>query len=237
MALRKGRAAPKNGAAAAADPATASRFGQLRAVYSITRQRDPRLPLWLAGSALVPIVIGVVLGLVIGPIWLWIPVFVLLGLVVSANIFSRRVQRSAFAELEGKPGAAAGIVERMRGDWRVTPAVQVNRQQDVVHRVVGRPGVVLIAEGRGRGPRELLGNEVRRVRRVASDYPIHDIVVGNGDGEIPLDKLQMTVMKLPRVIKGGQVDALDKRLRAIGTANLPIPKGPVPTRVPRGKMR
>ena len=74
--------------------------------------------------------------------------------------------------------------------------------QDVVHRVVGRPGIVIIAEGRGRGPRDLLANEVRRVRRVAGDYPVHDIVVGNGDGEVALDKLQMTLMKLPRVHQG-----------------------------------
>jgi hypothetical protein len=236
MPLRKS-AADRKPAATPADPASASRFGQIKAVYSITRQRDPRLPLWLAGSALIPIAVGVVLGLVLGPIWLWIPIFVLLGFVVAANVFSRRVQRTAFAELEGKPGAAAGVIERMRGDWRVTPAVQVNRQQDVVHRVVGRPGVVIIAEGRGRGPRDLLANEVRRVRRVAGDYPVHDIVVGNGEGEIALDKLQMTLMKLPRVIKGGEIDNLERRLRAVGAANLPIPKGPVPTRVPRGKMR
>jgi hypothetical protein len=47
----------------------------------------------------------------------------------------------------------------------------------------------------------------------------------------------MTMMKLPRVIKGGEIDTLERRLRAVGTANLPIPKGPMPTRVPRGKMR
>jgi hypothetical protein len=236
MPLRKS-AADRKPAKTPADPASGSRLGQIKAVYSITRQRDPRLPLWLAGSVLLPTAVGVVLGLVIGPIWLWIPVFVMLGFVVAANVFSRRVQRTAFAELEGKPGAAAGVIERMRGDWRVTPAVQVNRQQDVVHRVVGRPGVVIIAEGRGRGARDLLANEVRRVRRVAGDYPVHDIVVGNGEGEIALDKLQMTLMKLPRVIKGGEIDNLERRLRAVGAANLPIPKGPVPTRVPRGKLR
>lgn len=236
MPLRK-PAADRKPASTPGDPTTGSRLGQLRAVYSITRQRDPRLPLWLAGSALIPIAIGVVIGLLFGPLWLWLPIFVLLGFVVAANVFSRRVQRSAFAELEGKPGAAAGVIERMRGDWRVTPAVQVNRQQDVVHRVVGRPGIVIIAEGRGRGPRDLLANEVRRVSRVAGDYPIKDLVIGNGDGEVPLDKLQMTMMKLPRVIKGGEIDTLERRLRAVGTANLPIPKGPMPTRVPRGKLR
>src|SRR3954470_6411105 len=178
MPLRKS-AADRKPALTPAAPASAGCLGQLKAVYSITRQRDPRLPLWLAGSALIPIAIGVVLGLLVGPVWLGAPILVLLGFVIAPNVFSRRVKRTAFAELEGKPGAAAGVIERMRGDWRVTPAVQGNREQDVVHRVVGRPGIVIIAEGHGRGPRDLLANEVRRVRRVAGDYPVRDIVVGN----------------------------------------------------------
>jgi hypothetical protein len=123
----------------------------------------------------------------------------------------------------------------MRGDWRVTPAVQVNRNQDVVHRVVGRPGVVLIAEGRGRGPRELLANEVRRVRRVVGDTPVHDIVIGGGEGEVSLQKLQVTLVRMgPRVLKGRDIDAVERRLRAVGGPTLPVPKGPLPRNVPRG---
>jgi hypothetical protein len=230
------RSTPSRGQAAPSDIPT-GRFAQLKAVYSVSRKRDSRLTLWMIVSFLAPLAVGLVLAFVIGPLWLWIPIAILFALVVTANVFSRRVQKSAFSEMAGQPGAAAGVVERMRGDWRITPAVQVNRQQDVVHRVVGRPGIVLIAEGRGRGPRELLGNEVRRVRRVAGDSPLTDIVIGDGDGEVPLDKLQMKMMRLPRVIKGGEIDALDKRMRALGAAALPIPKGPMPTRMPRGKIR
>jgi Domain of unknown function (DUF4191) len=214
---------------------TPGRLAQIRTVYRITRQRDPNIRWFTLGGAVVPILIGVLLGLIVGPLWLWLPIGVLTGLVVGMNIFSRRVQRSAYAEMEGQPGAAAGIVERMRGEWRLTPAVGVNRHQDVVHRVVGRPGVIIIAEGRGRGPRDLLGAEIRRVRKVAGETPVHDIVIGNGEGEVPLAKLQGTLMRLgPRTLRKADVIALDRRLKAVTAPNLPIPKGPMPRNIPRG---
>ncbi|SNQ48917.1 conserved hypothetical protein [Frankia canadensis] len=247
MALRKqprdaAPAAAKNGASsngrggAAAQEGTGfrARLAQLWLVFKITRQRDPQV-LWITLAGLgVPLVLGVVLGLFVGPLYLWIPIGVLLGAVIALNLFSRRVQRTAFAEMEGKPGAAAGVVERMRGDWRITPAVGINRHQDVVHRVVSRAGVVIIAEGRGRGPRELLAAEKRRIRRVVGDTPVTDIVIGTGEGETPLPKLQSTLMRMRRVLPRGEVDALDRRLRAIGGAALPIPKGPIPRNIPRG---
>ena len=140
--------------------------------------------------------------------------------------------------MEGQPGAGISVVQRMRGDWRVTTPVQVNRQPRPVSRVVSRAGVILIAEGRGRGARDLLGAEVRRVRRSPATRPIIDIIVGNGEGEVPLDKLQNTLMRKRRVLRRNEVDDLYRRLAAIGAMSLPIPKGPVPTRIPRGgKMR
>jgi hypothetical protein len=226
---------PADGAAGKASSDTPGRLAQIRTVYKITRQRDPNIR-WLSlAGLLVPILIGVLLAVLVGPLWLWLPIGVLLGIVVAMNVFSRRVQRGAYAEMEGQPGAAAGIVERMRGEWRLTPAVGINRQQDVVHRVVGRPGVIIIAEGRGRGARELLGAEVRRVRKVAGDTPIHDIIIGNGEGEIPLPKLQAHLMRLgPRTLRKPDVIALDRRLKAVSAPNLPIPKGPLPRNIPRG---
>ncbi|WP_076821728.1 DUF4191 domain-containing protein [Pseudofrankia asymbiotica] len=213
-----------------------SRLAQIRLVFKVTRQRDPNVVWIMLLGFLVPLAVLLVLGLLVGPIWLWTPLGVLLGLLVAVNLFSRRVQRSAYAEMEGKPGAAAGIVERMRGDWRLTPAVQVNRNQDVVHRVVSRAGIVIIAEGRGRGARDLLATEVRRIRRVAGDVPISDIIIGNGEGEVPLAKLQPTLMRMRRTLPRRQIDQLDRRLKAVaGTGpSLPIPKGPVPRNIPRG---
>jgi hypothetical protein len=211
---------------------------QLYQVFQLTRQRDPKMLPWLLLSLFGPLVVGIVLGIVLGHLVLFILLGLLVGLFVALNTFSRRVQRTAYAEIEGKPGAAAGVVERMRGDWRLTAPVQVDRNQNLVSRVVCRAGVVLIAEGRGRGPRDLLGAEVRRVKRVIGDAPLHDIIVGNGPGEVPLPKLQNTLMRKPRALKKDQVNALDRRLKALGGVAMPLPKGPIPRNVPRsGKMR
>jgi F0F1-type ATP synthase assembly protein I len=236
----RGRTRPGATGRAKNDTAEAKpkRLKQMWAVFNLTRQRDPKIvPLMLA-ALLGPLVVGIVIGLLLGGIVLWTLIGLLIGLFLALNTFSRRVQKTAYAEIEGKPGAAAGVVERMRGDWRLTAPVQVNRNQDLVSRVVSRAGVILIAEGRGRGPRDLLGAEVRRVKKVIGDAPLHDIVVGNGPGEVPLPKLQSTLMRKPRVLKKDQVNALDRKLKAIGGVAMPVPKGPVPRNIPRGgRMR
>ena len=52
---------------------------------------------------------------------------------------------------------------------------------------------------------------------------------------MPLRKLQSSVMKLPRFLKPAVVNALRKRLDALTTTPLPIPKGPLPkgARIPK----
>jgi hypothetical protein len=214
------------------------RIKQIRLVFSMTRKRDSKLIWWVLLSLLAPIAVGVGLGFLLKPLWLWIVIGVLFGGLLALNVFGRRAQRSAMAEMEGQPGAGASVIQRMRGDFRITTPVQINKNQDLVSRVVSRAGVILVAEGRGRGPRELLGAEVRRVKKVIGDAPLHDIIVGNGEGEIPLAKLQSTIMRKRRSLRRNEVDDLYRRLAALGAMNLPIPKGPMPTRVPRGgKMR
>ncbi len=211
-----------------------SRLKQMRTVFTLTRERDPKLVLWTGIGLLVPSAIGVALGFVLKALWLWIPAGVIFGILIALNVFGRRAQRSAFTEMEGQPGAGVSVVQRMRGDWRVTTPVAVNRNQDLVSRVVSRAGVIVIAEGRGRGARDLLAAEMRRVRKVAGDVPVIDIIVGNGEGEVPLAKLQNTLMRKRRVLRRGEMDELYRRLAAMGQMNMPIPKGPIPTRVPRG---
>ena len=55
---------------------------------------------------------------------------------------------------------------------------------DVVHRAVGRPGVVLVGEGSPTRLPSLLAAEKKRVARVAFDVPIHDFQVGDGQGQV-----------------------------------------------------
>jgi hypothetical protein len=120
--------------------------------------------------------------------------------------------------------------------------VAISKNQDVVHRAVGRPGIVLIGEGPRVG--QLLDAEKKRMNRFVSDVPVTDLVVGNGEGEIPLPKLVRFLQKMPKTIPGSAVVEVNDRLRAVGDlmANVPVPKGPMPKnmRTPRGgnpKMR
>ena len=142
-------------------------------------------------------------------------------------LFGRFAQTAQYSTIEGQPGAAAAVLQSMRGNWTVTPAIAANRNMDVVHRAVGRPGVVLVGEGSPTRLPSLLAAEKKRVARVAFDVPIHDYQVGDGQGQIPLRKLQRKIMKLPRDLKGTEVADLNFRLKAL-PQTLQAPKGPMP---------
>lgn len=217
-------------------PKPAGKLKQIGQMVTMTRQADPKYLPILVGAVVGGLVVGYLLGsLLMGPILGGILAF-LTGLIAFTVVTGRRGQKAAFSKIEGQPGAAFAILQSMRGDWRVTPAVAVNKNMDLVHRVVGRPGVILVLEGRSR---DLLSNELRKVRRVIGpDAPLHDVVIGEGEGQIPIRRLTQHVMKLPRQMKPKEVNAVESRLKALGGTAMPLPKGPIPTRMPRsGKIR
>ena len=145
--------------------------------------------------------------------------------------FGRFAQSAQYSTIAGQPGAAAAILQSMRGNWTVTPAIAANQNMDVVHRTVGRPGVVLVGEGSPTRLPSLLAAEKKRVSRVALDVPIYDLQVGDEEGQIPIRKLQRHIMKLPRNLKGPAVADLNYRLKAL-PQSLQMPKGPMPTQGP-----
>ena len=209
------------------DPATAGRIKQIRMVAGIIRKSDPRaLPL-VALAGIGVIAVFVIVGLVTGLVGLLTPLGVAFGLMVSMIIFGRYAQSAQYKAVEGQPGAAAAIMQSMRGNWTVTPAVSANRSMDVVHRAVGRPGVVLVGEGSPNRLASLLAAEKKRVSRVAFDVPIYDLQVGDEEGQIPIRKLQRKLMRLPRNLKGPAVADLNFRLKAL-PQSLQAPKGPMP---------
>ena len=118
----------------------------------------------------------------------------------------------------------------------MTPAVAVSRQQDVVHRAVGRPGVVLVAEGSPQRLPALLAQERRKLARLVPDIPVTELQAGSAEGQVPLRKLNAKVTRLSRSITATQVAEVNRRLKAAGGMNIPIPKGPMPRggRMPRG---
>lgn len=202
----------------------------LRQAFTLTRQNDSRLiPYLIISGVLTAAIVYVVVMLFAGP-FIPIPLAILAAIVVMLFVFSRRAQTSMFAQAEGTPGAAAWVLQNnLRGDWRTTPSVAGNAQLDAVHRLVGRPGVVLVGEGAPHRVRSLLAQEKRKVARVAGDTPIYDVVVGTHEGEVALRKLNSYLFKLPRNLNRGQVAALDKRLQALGGGKPPLPQGPMPT--------
>ena len=212
------------------------RLNQIRLAFVFTAKRDRWFVPLAIIAALVPLVLTIV-WLVLGGDWLWVPAGVLLSLLAVMIVLNLRANAAMLNEAEGQPGAAAVILQTMRGDWRVTPAVQVTTQQDFVHRVLGRPGVVLIAEGSANRIRSLLGQEKKRLARVVGEVPIYDFTVGDGEGQVSIRKLRTTLMKLPRNITSKQLNALDKRLTAL-SARPQMPKGPIPKNLrPKGMNR
>jgi hypothetical protein len=220
-------------------PSRRQRFAQLRDAYKATAARDPKLPLFMVGAFVGIIALFVLVGLVVGyliPLTILGVIFATFGLL---GVLYRRATKAGLAEIEGQSGAAAAVLQSMRGDWQITPAVAYNVSQDMVHRVVGKPGIILVAEGAASRTKALLIQEKKRVSRVAAEVPVYEITVGDEDGQVPLRKLQNHILRLPRNLDGTAMSAVKQRLRALGPGQPPIPKGPMPKggRVPRGKMR
>ncbi|MEZ0075786.1 DUF4191 domain-containing protein [Planotetraspora sp. GP83] len=218
----------------AKDPATPGRLKQIRMVAQIIKQADPKGMPIVYGSALGTLAVFVVVGVFFG--WTWIVFGVFAALLVGMLVFSRLAQRAQYSMLHGQPGATYAILQGLRGTWHVEEKpVAVNRDQDLVFRIVGYPGVILISEGPSSRVQRMLVAEKKRVQRVAVDVPVYDIQCGDGEGQIPLAKLQRHLMKLPRNLKKPAVSEVNNRMRAL-TPAVPLPKGPLPrgVRMPRG---
>jgi Domain of unknown function (DUF4191) len=232
---RKSGSADPAALEAAADMANAGRLKQIRMVAGIVRRNNPRAMPIIFGSALGIIAVLVVVGLLTGLAPILIPLGVLIGLGVGMILFGRYAQAAQYAAIEGQPGAAAAVLENMRGNWSVTPAIAANRNMDVVHRAVGRPGVVLVGEGSPNRLASLLAAEKKRVARVAYEVPIFEFQVGTEEGQVPLGKLQRKIMRLPRNLKPAAVSDLNHRLKAL-QPSLQAPKGPIPRNIRQPKM-
>jgi Domain of unknown function (DUF4191) len=154
------------------------------------------------------------------------------GLAAWLVVFGRRAEKAAYAQVEGRPGAAGAALGILRRGWQVQPAVAVTKNQDLVHRVVGRPGVILVGEGNPSRVRNLLAVEKKRHARVVGEVaPIYDIVVGDDEDSVPVRRLAKHVQKLPRAIAPADVTDLLQRMKALDATRpvAPIPKGPMPT--------
>jgi hypothetical protein len=230
--------AAKAEAKAARKAASKERRSQLWQAFQIQRKEDKRLLPYMIGAFVLIVAAAVALGLFAGGFtaYMMIPLGVVLGALVAFIIFGRRAQKSVYRKAEGQTGAAAWALDNLRGKWRVTPGVAATGHFDAVHRVIGRPGVIFVGEGSATRVKPLLAQEKKRTARLVGDVPIYNIVIGNGEDEVPLAKLERHLNKLPANITVKQMDSLESRLAALGTKVGPaaMPKGPLPA---QAKMR
>ena len=212
------------------DKVKKQRFQTFRDAYKVTKSVKP----WIGGALfaifILVLIIGTSLGFIFGrPVY---GGFVTLPLAALATMFffTRIAGSAAYTNIEGQLGAGASVLMAIRKGWTTTPAIAVNKQQDMVHRSVGRAGIVLTGEG-GFAVRQMMQDEKRRSERYAPGVPIYEVYVGDGEGQVSIRKLQKHLAKLPKKLTATQMREVRARLKAVGGMSLPIPKGPMPKNV------
>ena len=222
--------APAKGAA----PEKQSQLSVLKDAFKLVKNDSPLAIIWCLLVFVLIVVFGVIIGNNLGhPIYagfLSTP----LGFLAAFFLFTRFANTAAFSSIEGQIGAGASVLMSIRRGFVTTPAVNVNRDQDMVHRVSGKAGIILVGEG-GFAVRALMQDEKRKMERFLSGVPITEVYVGDGQNQVSIRKLQKHLKKLPKKLNTSQLREVRARLRSVGGLNLPMPKGPLPgnARMPR----
>ena len=225
----------------AKDPNNRSTSSMLKDAYALTRANRP----WVIVVTILLIALVWAAGWVIGfstgnPI-----TFIILSLPISVLVgfffFTRQANKAAFDSIENQLGAAASVMMGIRSGFTTEPAVNVNRQQDMVHRVIGRAGVILVGESSPEHKstvaalKSLIHDEKKKIERFLPEVPITTLIAGTParypgiESEVvTLTKLQKKLKKLDKKLTKNQMRELRVRMKAIGGLNMPVPKGPMP---------
>lgn len=212
-------------------------WSQMWQAFKLQKARDKKLvPYMLLGFA-APILILLVIGLLIGGPWAWfLPLMgIPIGLTVAMWIFSKRIENTVYGEAEGQPGAAAWALDNLRSGvgmvWNVKTGVQANQHMDAVHRVIGNPGIVLVGEGNEGRVKSMIAREKKSLARFVGETPIYEMMVGTGEGQVPVKGIQRELLRLPRNYNKDQANQLASRVSSMDSvlgARASLPQGPIP---------
>ncbi len=230
-------------------PKGPGRLAQVKSVFLAAKAVDPQIGWWMALAALGVLFLAAVVGILVDHLVYALVVGTPLAFLAATIVLSRRAERAAYKQIEGQPGAVGAALKSIRRGWYIQEepvAADAQRATDLssaalVYRALGRPGIVLIAEGPTGRAQKLLVSERRKVERVASGVPITLLRIGDGagDDEVTIRKLASRVQRMKPVLTQDEVAVVNKRLRSIGGVRPPLPKGIDPTkaRVDRKAMR
>jgi len=226
-----GRKKKKEEAAAKGDaPKKQSQLDVVKDAYKLVKKDSPLAVVWCLVIFVLVLTFGIIIGNNLGhPIYagfITLPV----AFLAAFFLFTRYANTAAFASIQGQLGAGASVLMSIKRGFVTTPAVNVNRDQDMVHRVSGKAGIVLVGEG-GFGVKSLMQDEKRKMERFLSGVPVTEVIVGENSGQVSIKKLHKHLKKLPKKLNTAQLREVRARLRSVGGLNLPMPKGPMPTNV------
>lgn len=213
-------------------PAKPRWYTQVWQAYQMTRKVDAAVTWWMLGAFLGVLALALLIGFLAHQVVYLLVVGLPFSLLAAMFILARRAEKAAYRQIEGQPGASLSALRTIRRGWEFPeePAAVDPRTQDLVFRGVGRAGVVLVGEGPPNRLPKLLDAERKKVSRVLPNVPVTLIQSGSAEGQVPLRKLPRTVQKLKPTLTKQEVTEISKRLRALGGARLPLPKGVDPFR-------
>ncbi|MDN5820901.1 MAG: DUF4191 domain-containing protein [Brachybacterium sp.] len=212
------------------------RIKQIIEVFKYTQEVDRTTLPWMIGAILIAIVLSVLVSwLVLDNPWYGIFMGLAIGILVAMMILARKAERAAFGRIKGQPGAALAAMQSIRRGWNVDEEpVQIDsRSQKMLFRASGRPGIAVVAEDSSAVSMKMLEKERRSIRRVLQhdNVPVHQIVVGDGDGEVPLHKLPTHMQRMKKQLTKDEAAQVTKRLNALRRSlRQSIPKGVDPAR-------
>ena len=210
-----------------AEPEKQGQLAVLKDAFRLVRREKPIALVWCGVTFVVLIIGGYFGGKGLGhPLYFGI-LSIPLAILGAFFTFTRFANTAAFASIAGQTGAGASVLMSIRKGFTTTPAVNVNRNQDMVHRTVGRSGIILVGEG-SPAVRQLVQDEKKKIERFVHGVPVLEVYVGEYEGAVKLRKLQKTIKKFPNKLSKAQLREVRNRLKGVGGMNMPIPKGPMP---------
>ncbi len=208
--------------------------------YTVVKRTYPWITVTLIALPIVLIGLGILAAVKGSSPIVMIILALSLAMLADMSLLAFLVRPAMYQQIDGKVGAAYAVIGQIKRGWVVDEEpIAANKNQDVVWRLVGRPGVVLVSEGPSSRVLPLLKNEQKRIQRAITNVPVTFVQMGNEEGQVPLKKLRSKLRSLPKKLTKHEVPEVANRLRALGNRSMSIPKGvdPYNTRSSRRALR
>jgi ABC-type multidrug transport system fused ATPase/permease subunit len=205
-------------------PAKVRWYNQVAQTYSFTKEQVSNLGIRLLGTFVATFAGVYLIGLALDMKLTFGILGASLAILATLIIFGRIAEKAAYKSIEGQPGAAAAVLNTLKGNWTTNPGVGVDKNQNLVHRVVGRPGIILVGEGTR--PEAVVAEQRKAIARFLPGVPVHEVIVDQNG--VTIVNLLKTLRKMKKELKNREVLEVRRRVEALPKAAFPIPKGPMP---------